>query len=287
MSKKKTTGGYKKEVYNLYKNEYSVIGEYISTNAYIKMRHNICGYEWNIRPNYFINAKNKCPRCQGKIKNKTTEDFKLDVLNTIGDDYVVLGEYKNNKTPIKMKHLICKKEYKSRPDNILNKSTKCPYCFGSNKLTTNEFKEIVKKLSRDEYNVLGEYKNTHSKIEMYHKKCENNFKMRPNDFQQGQRCPICATKRGKSNIEKEIKDRLLQLNLDIKQEKKFNDCLNHKGNNFSFDFFINNKILLEYDGEYHYYPIISDQQLKTQKQSDKEKNQYCKENKIPLLRIPF
>lgn len=65
--KKKNTEIYKKEVYSLVKDEYSVIGEYINTNCKIKMKHNICGCEWDIRPDDFINNNNRCPKCANLI----------------------------------------------------------------------------------------------------------------------------------------------------------------------------------------------------------------------------
>lgn len=58
-----------------------------------------------------------------------------------------------------------------------------------------------------------------------------------------------------------------------------------------FDFFVNNEYLIEYDGETHYQSNMhgwhTDERLKEQQERDMIKNQWCKDNKIPLIRIPY
>ena len=53
------------------------------------------------------------------------------------------------------------------------------------------FKKEVFNLVGDEYTVLGDYVNNKVKILMRHNVCGNEYTTRPNDFQQGHRCPIC------------------------------------------------------------------------------------------------
>lgn len=60
--------------------------------------------------------------------------------------------------------------------------------------TDDEFRKEVKALVGDEYLVLGHYEGCNTKIEFKHKKCGLSFKMRPNGFLQGHRCPNCAWK---------------------------------------------------------------------------------------------
>ena len=63
------------------------------------------------------------------------------------------------------------------------------------------------------------------------------------------------------------------------------------GCNAKFDFFINNSYLIEYDGETHYNSNLhgwhNHTQLQAQQERDAIKNQWCKENNIPLIRIPY
>ena len=58
-----------------------------------------------------------------------------------------------------------------------------------------------------------------------------------------------------------------------------------------FDFAVfkdnNLKFLLEYDGEYHYLPILGQVALDKQQEHDRRKDEYCKLHNIDLLRIPY
>lgn len=58
-----------------------------------------------------------------------------------------------------------------------------------------------------------------------------------------------------------------------------------------FDFYVNEKYIIEYDGETHYQYNLhgwhNEEQLKAQQERDIIKNQWCKDNNIPLIRIPY
>lgn len=48
--------------------------------------------------------------------------------------------------------------------------------------------------------------------------------------------------------------------------------------------------LIEYDGEQHFKPVEiwgGEEKLKIQQERDKRKNQWCKENNVRLIRIPY
>ena len=59
----------------------------------------------------------------------------------------------------------------------------------------------------------------------------------------------------------------------------------------AYDFYVNQKYLIEYDGETHYSYNLhgwhNEEQLKNQQERDIIKNQWCKDNNIPLIRIPY
>ena len=63
------------------------------------------------------------------------------------------------------------------------------------------------------------------------------------------------------------------------------------GANASFDFYVDNKYIIEYDGETHYKYNLhgwhDEYQMKAQQERDIIKTQWCKENNIPLIRIPY
>lgn len=72
---KRNTEEYKKEVYDLVGNEYSVIEDYKGSLIPIKMKHNICGNIWKIRPNNFLSSYRRCPYCISSKGEKRIEDF--------------------------------------------------------------------------------------------------------------------------------------------------------------------------------------------------------------------
>lgn len=86
-----------------------------------------------------------------------------------------------------------------------------------------------------------------------------------------------------------------------KGEKKISDLLNSAGiqfdphyyinidgNRYYFDFYVNNTYFIEYDGIQHYEGWYRDKDnLSKQQERDAIKTQYCEDNHIPLIRIPY
>ena len=107
-------------------------------------------------------------------------------------------------------------------------------------------------------------------------------------------CEKCSIR--KSRGERDISFLLDINNISYTKEKSFNTCRFLDTNRPAlFDFWVNNKYLIEYDGEQHFqisrFNNISKEQaeqvfIKTQ-EHDKYKTQWCKDNNIPLIRIPY
>ena len=95
----------------------------------------------------------------------------------------------------------------------------------------------------------------------------------------------------KSQGEYKIKQLLLQYNIPFTTEKTFSTCIfNDTSHKAKFDFYINNQYLIEYDGEQHFKSGSgwnTKEKLEKTRQHDKIKNEWCKENNIPLIRIPY
>ena len=111
-----------------------IVGEYTNTNTPTTFRHNCakCNYyTWEARPSLVMGkGKGKgCPKCLHNIKKYTTEDFKKRVYKAVGDEYLVLGEYKNMSTKIRMQHNIptCQHIYYVLPSDFISKrGSRCP-----------------------------------------------------------------------------------------------------------------------------------------------------------------
>ena len=83
-----------------------------------------------------------------------------------------------------------------------------------------------------------------------------------------------------------------KLDIKYKQEYTFNNLKGIGGGSLRYDFAIFNKkelsCLIEYDGKQHFEVAFGDDELlKRTQQHDAIKNQYAKDNKIPLYRIPY
>lgn len=98
--------------------------------------------------------------------------------------------------------------------------------------------------------------------------------------------------RHKSKWEMFIDNLLTDFNVEFVFQKRFPDCMNQKGSDMlPFDFYLPDyNIVIEYDGEHHFQPIKGwggEEKFNTTKQNDCIKTNYCRENNIILLRIPY
>ena len=281
----KTTEQFKKEVFDLVGKEYEVLGEYVNNRTKIKMLHGKCGYEYEMTPHHFLQGQ-RCPKCAGKLK-KTTEIFKQEVFDLVGNEYTVLGEYVSGNIKIGMLHSKCGYKYAVKPQEFISGS-RCPKCFGKPLKTTEQFKKEVFDLVGNEYTVLGEYVSARKKINMLHSKCGHEYKVTPGDFIQGVRCPKCNQAKGEEKIYKF----LVKMGLETKMQFKLKYCKNIHPLPFDFAIFKDDvlKVLIEYDGIHHFQPVDyfgGVKSFKERRKNDRIKNKYCKKNRIPLIRISY
>lgn len=104
-------------------------------------------------------------------------------------------------------------------------------------------------------------------------------------------CPYCAESESKN--ERIIKGILEYYNILFEAEKRFDDCRDIKP--LPFDFYISSiNLIIEYDGEGHYLESFYKNRFDNPKEAlehtkfhDDIKTQYCKDNNINLLRIPY
>ena len=96
----------------------------------------------------------------------------------------------------------------------------------------------------------------------------------------------------KSKGEMVIQKLLQENNIAFEKEKIFTSCKFTDTKNYAkFDFFINQEYIIEFDGIQHF--TYTNQDWNTQEhyqklqEHDNFKNQWCQENNIPLIRIPY
>jgi len=153
------------------------------------------------------------------------------------------------------------------------------------KLTFEKFLDKFNKIHQDiQINFNKEwwqenYKNTYTKISLI---CpiHGEFKSKINNILMGTSCPKCNESKG----ERKIRQWLEKNNINYIYQYK----IKYQDRNFYFDFYIPKlNLAIEYDGIFHFENPINVNENKIQKERDKLKNQYCQENNINLLRIPY
>ena len=283
MSKKKTLEEFKKEVYDIFKDEVEVLGEYINNNTKILVRFNCCGNEEYKMPTKLL-AGQKCSKCRGKrisnSKRKTTTEYKKCLIQN-GITYIeVIGEYKGKENKIRVLNKKCNHEYEANAGNILNGSG-CPICHGMK--DTEKFKKEIELKYPGEYEILGEYINNKTPILVKHK-CGYEWKVIPKDLLRDIRCPKCIMSKG----ELYIHNYLVKNNIEFVPQFKFDDCIDKRPLPFDFMVKVNNEIrLIEFDGSQHFYKSRTMYNTERVKKHDEIKNKYCEDNNIKLLRIPY
>ena len=95
----------------------------------------------------------------------------------------------------------------------------------------------------------------------------------------------------KSKGERFIIDFLIKNNIPFETQKSFETCrFPNTDRLVKFDFYINNEILLEFDGIQHFKTTkgwSDEEHLSKTQQRDEYKNNWCLENNIPLVRIKY
>ena len=103
--------------------------EYKSSREKIKMKHTVCGYIWDVTPDNLLRRKSGCPKCN-KNARLNTDEYKKVFKSIVGEEYEVIGTYKNARTKIKYRHKTCGTEWETVPYSI-KQGSRCPYCKSS------------------------------------------------------------------------------------------------------------------------------------------------------------
>jgi very-short-patch-repair endonuclease/ribosomal protein S27AE len=249
-------------------------------------------YQWNTSYKKFINLECGCPKCSGLLKLTQQESENKVNQRCEEENYELLYPfiYKNGtKTHLTLK---CKKDgyiWESIFSNFVYLKYGCSRC-GNNLLTTQQEAENKVKLKCEEknYTLLNEFIYNSSLTTKISLSCNLGHKWFPNynDFVNlDSGCPHCKESKGEKIIDLYLKEK----NIKYKREFKFDDCKNKL--KLPFDFYLpEENICVEYDGEQHYKSINNfggEMGLKSMQIRDQIKTDYCKNNNIKLIRIPY
>ena len=286
----------KKEFEDLLKKEgYELLTEYKNLSTKVTLKHKKCGNVYDVTPYTFKCKGRRCAKCNGG-KRLTNEEFLIKLKEKCGDKFTPLEEYKNTSTPIKFRCNECGNIIIKKPVYILQ-GHGCAICSNQQKHDTNWFKKQVKKLTGNEYTVLGEYIGNKKPILIKHNKCNTEYNALPKDFvyNGNYRCPYCSYLKNRSKGEKEIEKVLKKYNIEYEvQSKEFKSKSSKRYLSFDFKLYdenTGNPIFIEFDGAFHYKSFDNSEkslrEYNAKLRNDKLKEKYCKKHGYTLIRIPF
>ena len=226
MRRKFTTKEFQEKLNEKYGDKYTLLSEYTRSSEKIKVKNNKCGHIWTPKAGSLLHGSG-CPICHGRM---TKEDFENKILEEVGDEYSVLGEYVNHEVPILMKHNKCGHEWFVRPTFFTgSKKTRCPQCNRGPVSQEEANKRLHKKFGKRF--IIKEYTYITKPALIYDNFCNHEYtvvieelliKNSPNSME---KCPICKNnKLKKIKEQKEEKNKKFLNNIKFKKEnieKKF------------------------------------------------------------------
>lgn len=248
----------------------------------------VCKYhgDFSVVPKEHLSSGSGCPKCANK---GLSNDERIQRLIDVHGDKYDFSEsiYTKSNEDIEF---VCKEHGKvyAKYENLLQ-GQGCRKCNGRG-FTNEERIQHAIDVHGDKYDYSKyEYINATTKSIVICKK-HGEFKVTPNSHVNGgSGCPKCGKKsKGEETISKVLKEN----NIKYKMQHRFDDCIGNSGvtgkysKKLPFDFYLPEfNCCIEYDGRQHYVPVYGEEQLKIQQSIDSIKNEYCKENKISLIRI--
>lgn len=218
---------------------------------------------------------------------KTHEQFAKE-LYEINPKILLLGKYVGCIDKILCQCKIDGCIFSMTPNNLL-RGHGCPECKRRKTslfhAKTNE--QFLYELSIANPNIepLEKYVRTHDKIRCKCKVFGYIFEMTPHNLLKGCMCPKCRKSKG----EKEVARVLEEMNIDFIEQYRFDDC--RASYPLPFDFYLPNyNTCIEYQGGQHYFSVKffgGEEKLKYRQNNDKIKGDYCQNNNINLIVIPY
>ena len=161
----------------------------------ITLKHKVCGQSYSVRTIDFLYKGSRCP-----CENQYTERKIKAKLRRNGFELILFNGYSEPATLLhtKMHHTFSVRSIKS-----FCRTPFCHICEQNRlikvvpELSKQNFIYEMKALVGEEYSLFGEYINAHTNVRIMHNTksggCGRTFKIRPDSFLAGIRCPHCRT----------------------------------------------------------------------------------------------
>lgn len=287
----------KEDFFNLInKNNHRILSEYINNSTKVLIDYN-CGHEPNwVIPNHYKKGFG-CIKCSGLCSEQAKEDL-INLINK--NEHKLLSEYINANTKVLI-DFNCGHEPHWITPQCYKIGQECPKC------ARNKILEEVKRKTREEYirliesnghKLLSEYIDVKTKVLIDFKCGHKPHWITPQVYKRGSGCPHCYNK-GEGVLHK----LLIDMGYNTETQKTYADLKDK--NYLKYDFYLPEyNLLIELDGEHHRQEVVYTTKdmtelekdmaevdaflrLEDRKCKDKLKDDYAKDNNIPLLRIEY
>lgn len=108
---------------------FELLSPYHRVHEKIRVKSLSCGHIFETEPNVIMRKNYGCPKCAVNAK-QNTEILRKLVNSADNGSYVLMSDYINNNTKVKIKHIKCGKCYEVTPKDFKS-GNRCPICRAS------------------------------------------------------------------------------------------------------------------------------------------------------------
>ena len=183
--------------------------DFTKTNEPIDLCCTVCDHQWTLKfaGNSVSTNPSGCIKCRDEsyrtTYTKTHSQYLIDLKKRHNDDYVVLEDYIDGKTPIKHKHISCGREDLYTPSYLLRETsdTGCKHCqHDSMRLSQDDVFTEIYATHDNSLIITSNYTGTNNPLDCICQICDNEWTSTAKVLKSGHGCQMCANKeRGRQN----------------------------------------------------------------------------------------
>ena len=242
----------------------------IKSRTPVIISHDKCGNTLETKFQNFVNdGKGRCLHCypiipHGSSSKPVPLEEMIKRLESVHPDVKFKSDFNGMKKKCIFIHSTCGTEYTAIPYDLITRTNGCPVCANEKRGKYIQSETYLQDIIVEGYVWLEDYQGDNKvKHKIKHKSCGLEYTVRPNDFQQGYRCPDCSESIGKTDSKGavDVENILKEYGLTFHKEYIDKRCKSDKNGQLRFDFAIEyddgRLIIIEYDGEFHDEEFIS------------------------------
>lgn len=180
--------------------------DYVDRDTEIKLLHVKCNKEFSVKPSAFYKRKHKCPYCYNKGKNikkskPKNEYYQNKIDEMTNKEFLLLSDYYNLNSYVKLKHISCGHIFEIRADNFELSKDKCPKCSNKKNIHSKTISQKINELEsllNNEYEIITKAFNSEDMIWIRHKSCGKKMQCSVSSITKlrtkqrtGIKCPTC------------------------------------------------------------------------------------------------